>query len=90
MLHGREYSKRILGVKPPNGSSVWTSGLPDQGVCLAAAPIVAHRGSQRVQDLDDTPPDLAQAARSRLAPTPRYPRRGPSTANASAEMLGAE
>jgi hypothetical protein len=70
MLHGREYSKRIVGVKPPNGSSVWTSGLPDQGVCLAAAPIVAHRGSQRVQDLDDTPPNLASSARSRPARAP--------------------
>jgi hypothetical protein len=37
MLHGREYSKRILSVKPPNGSSVWTSDRPDQGACLAAA-----------------------------------------------------
>jgi hypothetical protein len=67
MMHGREYSKRIWDVKPPHGSSVWTSGLPDRGACLAAAPVVAHRGSARVQDRADTPPDSPQAARSRSA-----------------------
>jgi hypothetical protein len=53
MLHGREYSKRILGVKPPMGRASGPSVCPTS-LCAA---------------LPHTPSNLPQVARCQEGPT---------------------
>ena len=66
MMHGHEYSKRIVRVNPPMGRA---SGPP---ICPIGARVsrqcMSHRCGERVQDLDATSADLPYNARSRLAP----------------------